>query len=136
MSLSDAEVGERVAGRPPGTLAALLRAELLVRHPSGYVVPNPTLLGVALDLQDAGIALETTLAAGDIIRDRLAQAARQLVALFADQLGRDRRLDDLGTALDALRPAGAASVRTIFAEEVEHAIGQRVGRGRPGSARR
>jgi DNA-binding transcriptional MerR regulator len=134
-SFTEAEVIELVAGRPPATLTALLRAELLVRHPAGYVGPNPTLLAVALSLQDAGVPLETTLAAGDIIRDRLAQAARQLVALFADQLGRERRLADLGAALDALLPAGAASVQTIFAEEVERAIGQRVGRPRPPSTR-
>ena len=124
------EVRTMLEGRPAGTLDALVRAEVLVRHPSGYLAPSPTLLEVALRLQSAGIPLDTTLAAGNVLRQRLAEAARQLVALFGDQLGRDRRLGDLGAALDALRPAGAATVEVIFAEEVERAIGQRVGRPR------
>jgi DNA-binding transcriptional MerR regulator len=122
------EVGELLAGRPAGTLGALVRTELLVRDGSGYVTPSSTLLRVALDLQQSGVDIDTTAAAGAIMRQRFRQAAEQLVALFGDRLGRDRRLDELGPALDALRPAADKATRIIFAAEVERALAQRLRR--------
>lgn len=121
---------ERIAPRGEAAIPTLEAIGMVSPHrDSGevrYRVPSPALLRVTLQLDDAGVELETAGGAGFILSGRLAPAADELVRYFAEHAGRGfgRHLspEELTTALNALRPLGAEAVRLIFAREMERAI--------------
>jgi DNA-binding transcriptional MerR regulator len=94
--------------------------------PPRYTVPSPALLHITLQLDAAGIDLDTAVAAAGILRDRLAPAAVELVAHFADRVGRgfgrEATPRDLARAFDVLRPLGVEAVGIIFGQEVQRAL--------------
>jgi hypothetical protein len=91
---------------------------------------------VTLALQESSVDIETAVRAGDILRRRLGTAARELVDYFSKRagrgFGRSRAPDEIGAALDALRPLAAEAVRLIFARQIERALRER---GRSSGAR-
>ncbi|MFI5312032.1 MAG: MerR family transcriptional regulator [Gemmatimonadales bacterium] len=122
----EALVGER----PPGTIASLVRFGVVDRDRNdparSYRIPSPALLRVTLALQESGVDVETAARAGDILRRRLGTAARELVKHFATRagrgFGRTAASDEIGAALDALRPLAGEAARLIFARQIEHAL--------------
>jgi DNA-binding transcriptional MerR regulator len=130
----DALVGER----PPGTIAALVRFGVVERDATGppsYRIPSPGLLKVTLALYESGVDVETAVRAGDILRRRLGKAARELVDYFSKQagrgFGRSTAPDEIGAALDALRPLAGEAVRLIFARQIERALRERTRSSEP-----
>lgn len=127
------ELEALVGDRPPGTIAALLRLGVVARESTGpnaaYRIPSPALLRVTLALQESGVGIETAVRAGDILRRRLRPAARELVTYFSKHagrgFGRSTAPDEIGAALDALRPLGLEAVRVIFARQIERALRER-----------
>jgi DNA-binding transcriptional MerR regulator len=134
--LSDAELFERVDHRP-GFVSALVDAGV-VRRQGGlsptYLVRSPALLDITLRLEAAGVDVETAAAAAAIMRQRLRQAAEELVDHFLKRSGagfaRSGSAKDVAEALGALRPLGLKAVQLIFAREIERALGQAVEKGR------
>ena len=134
--LTDDEVAALLDRRPAGTLAALVDAGILQRQdglPTSYLVASPALLDIALELQDAGVDLDTAARARDILDRRLGQAADELVAWFSERMekgaARGRDLEELPAVLDALRPQALKAVEVMFAHQVERAIQQLVESG-------
>jgi DNA-binding transcriptional MerR regulator len=110
------------------TAAALEGADLLRRGPgeADHTLTSPALLHITLQLDTAGIDLDTAVRAASILRDRLGPAAVQLVGHFADRVGqgfgRDATPRELARAFDTLRPLGVEAVRIIFAQEMQRAL--------------
>jgi len=137
LELSEADLQQRLGERPPGFLAALVRASLVQRQPDrsppGYVIPSPGLLDIALRLEAAGVDIETGAQARELIRKRIARAAEDVVRYFANRTGegfaRSGSPQEISDALQALRVVGAETVRLLFAEEIETAIRGAVERG-------
>jgi DNA-binding transcriptional MerR regulator len=124
------ELAALVSERPPGTIASLVRFGVVDRDRNdparSYRIPSPALLRVTLALQENGVDVETAARAGDILRRRLGTAARELVEHFAKRagrgFGRTTASDEIGAALDALRPLAGEAARLIFARQIEHAL--------------
>jgi DNA-binding transcriptional MerR regulator len=129
-SLTHAQLERMIADHPSiATVDALINADLIRRdssNPQRYVVTSPALLHIALQLDAAGIDLDTAAAAATIVRERLAPAAAELVSHFAERVGegfgRLATPRDLGRAFDVLRPLSIEAVRVIFGQEMQRAL--------------
>ena len=128
--LTEAELRQRVGDRPPGFVAALVRARLLRRQGDqlapAYLVPSPGLLDIGLKLHDAGLDVEAGAEGATLIRRSMRRAAATLVKRFAKRGGRgfarSRSAADVGAALTALRSLGAEAARLVFTQEMERAL--------------
>ena len=124
------ELEELVGRRPPGTIACLIDFGVVEQAETGpapsYRIASPGLLRVTLALQASGIDIETAVRAGDILGRRLRTAARELVDHFSKHAGRGfgqrNAPQEIGAALDALRPLAGEAARLIFARQIEHAL--------------
>jgi DNA-binding transcriptional MerR regulator len=129
------EVGALVGERGPGLRAALERAGYLERTGDGatWLAPSPALLEMALQLHDAGVDVELSSRARDLLRRRLSRCADDLVELFAARAGAGfggrGTLDDVETALVTLRPVARDTAGLIFAQEIERALHRLVDAG-------
>jgi DNA-binding transcriptional MerR regulator len=128
------ELEELMGARPPGTIASLVQFGVIEREEQtgpapAYRIPSPGLLRVTLALQASGIDIETAVHAGDILRRRLGTAARQLVDYFSKRagrgFGRSSAPEEIGAALDALRPLAGEAARLLFARQIERALRDR-----------
>lgn len=129
--LSEDDVDELVAGRRPGlrrdlTDAGLLRTDN--RLPASYLVPNPRLLEIALDLEEVGIDVETSAGAAAIMGKRLRKTADELVDYFIRHAGEGfgQSPAEVAKALDRLRPSGVEAAGLIFAREVSRSLAARM----------
>lgn len=116
--------------RPPGVLAALERTGLVKRdtmHPDLWMVDSPARLNLALRLLDAGMAIEISSRAGDILRRRLATAADELVSLFSGAVEDGmvaQATDEWAEAIKVLRPIAREAAGLILAQELERSVRQ------------
>ena len=126
--LSGDELSALLGDRRPGLVAELERADYVQRQADGqtWLVPSPTLLELALGLHDAGINIELTSAARDLLRRRLARAADDLVDLFTDwddaPFGPQLTTTGLAEAVTAMRPIAREAAGVILAQEIERAL--------------
>ncbi len=134
--LTEAELAERVGGRP-GAVAALVDAGLVRRQQgltSTYLVPSGGLLDITLQLDAAGVDIDTAAAAAGTIRKHLRRASGDLVDFFLERAGagfaRRGSTQDITEALGALRPLGARAVQLVFIQEIERALRHAVEQGR------
>jgi len=128
-----AELQRILANHDRITAAELQSADLLRENDDGTIVlPSPALLSITLQLDAAGIDVDTAVAAAAILRDRLAPAASDLVSHFAERVGqgfgRHATPKDLARAFDVLRPLGVEAVRIIFGQEIRRALHNLLGR--------
>jgi len=126
-TLTSDELERILANHGSITRDALHRAGLLRDLDDGaWILPSPALLAITLQLDSAGIDLDTAVAAATILRDRLAPAAIDLVTHFAERVGRGfaraATPRDLARAFDVLRPLGVEAVRIIFGQEMQRAL--------------
>jgi DNA-binding transcriptional MerR regulator len=121
-TVTEAELLEMAGGPRPGLLAELVRAKLAARHGDVYLVKSPALLQVAARLLGAGVDLEITSQAADILRKHLGRAATDLVEHFFAHAGDGFAADDFGAVFNELRPMGLEAVRVIFAQEMERVL--------------
>jgi DNA-binding transcriptional MerR regulator len=134
--LTEAELAERVGGRP-GAVAALVAAGLARRQhglTSTYLVPSLGLLDITLQLDAAGVDIDTAASAAGTIRKHLRRASSDLVDFFLERAGagfaRRGSIEDITEALGALRPLGARAVQLVFIQEIERALRHAVEQGR------
>jgi DNA-binding transcriptional MerR regulator len=134
--LSEDELVERVGDRP-GTVAALVDAHLVHRQGGlapTFLVPSPGLLEITLQLDAAGVDIETASDAAAIMRKHLRSASGELVRHFLSRAGagfaRGGSPSDVGLALDALRPLGVKAISLLFTQEIERALREAVDTGR------
>ena len=123
----DSELADLLGRRPPGLRGRLEQSGYLHREPDGSCfIPSPALLDLALRLQDAGIDVEVTGQARDLLTRRLARAIDDLIALFVERTGAGfagrASADELDAALDTLRPIAREAAGLILAHEVERGL--------------
>jgi DNA-binding transcriptional MerR regulator len=131
--LSEKEIQERLAGRPPGLLAALVKTGLLEREGNHYLVRSPALMKMVLTLEANGIDVETAHAATGILARHLSKAANELSVHFQEHMSeriRDGGIDNSGQLLSALKPIALDAAAVIFAQEIQHALEQMLHEGR------
>ena len=131
--MSEEELQERLVDRPPGLLAALVKAGLLEREANRYLVRSPALLKMCLTLEANGIDVETAHAATGILASHLSKAANELSLHFQEHMTdriRDGGPDSSGEFLSALKPVALDAAAVIFAQEIQHALEQMLHEGR------
>jgi DNA-binding transcriptional MerR regulator len=113
----------------PELVTELERAGFLERQEgadAAWLVPSPALLDLAVRLRDAGVDVEVSGQARDLLRRRLARASDDLVALFFARTGAGfagrGRLPDVAAAVAALRPIAAEAAGVVLAQEIERAL--------------
>jgi DNA-binding transcriptional MerR regulator len=133
-AFSDQEIAEQLTGRRKGLLADLVRTGLLERKDDVYFAESPALLRVVLELERVGVDPAVAAKGGEILRKHLGKAARELAELFLSEAAnghvRVAEEDDLGKALEALRPSALESVRVVFGREMERTLRQLVESGK------
>jgi len=75
---------------------------------------------------DAGVRLDVSQQAAELLRRRLARAADDLVKLFETETGRSfagrGAPEEISAALDAVRPVALDAAGLILAQELERAL--------------
>jgi len=128
VAVDEAALDGLIGRRPAGFRGRLEQAGLIQRQSAGtgWMVPSPRLLELALQLQGAGIDVEVTGQATDLLRRRLKRAVDDLIVLFAESAGGgfagQATADELATALAALRPVARETAGIILAQEVERGL--------------
>ncbi len=125
--VSDSELTDVLGARPSRLRSQLERTRYLERQPGAtWLVRSPTLLDLALQLHDAGIDVEVTGQATELLRRRLARAVDDLIVLFVERSGAgfagQASRDELASALTALRPIAKEAAGIILAQEVERGL--------------
>jgi DNA-binding transcriptional MerR regulator len=125
--LSADELGDILGTRPAGLRGRLERSRYPERQSEGsWLIRSPTLLDLALQLHDAGIDVELTGQATELLRRRLARAVDDLIALFVERSGArfagQASRDELATALSTLRPIAREAAGIIVAHEIERGL--------------
>ena len=125
--VSDRELADVLGTRPAGLRAQLERSRYLERQPAGsWLIRSPTLLDLALQLDDAGIEIEVTGQAAELLRRRLARAVDDLIVLFVERSGTgfagQASRAELASAISALRPIAREAAGIILAQEVERGL--------------
>jgi DNA-binding transcriptional MerR regulator len=133
-TLSEEELTDLLGEARPGALSALQRAKLVEKHGEVFLVKSPALLQVAAKLMAAGVDLDLAREAADMLRKHLARAAGDVTEHFFAQaregFGKAATHEDLGAALQALRPMGLEAVRVIFAQEMDRVLRRMAESGR------
>jgi DNA-binding transcriptional MerR regulator len=124
---TDAELQELLGDvQRPGLIADLVRGDLVrceETRPGEYLVPSTGMLKIALQLEAAGINVETAQAAHDILKRRVGRAADELAEYFVNRADVDTASPEkISRSLDALRSLGMEAVCLVFAQEVERAL--------------
>lgn len=125
--LSDDELGDELGERPTGLRSRLERAGFLERQPEGWwLIRSPALLDLALQLSDAGIDIEVTGRAADLLRRRMSRAVDDLIDLFVERTGSgfpgQVAGPELESALSSLRPIAREAAGIILAHEIERGL--------------
>ena len=147
--LADPELERTFGDLVPGLFAALMRLDLIRRAdtaaPGGpgskgtYLIPSPGLLRVVLALREAGIDVETSTAAIDVLRKQQRRAADDFVAYLLRRSGkgfaRKGTPQDVAEAVGALRSHSVHAADLLFAQEMERAVRAAFDQGKPRLAR-
>jgi DNA-binding transcriptional MerR regulator len=134
--VSESELGEMLGPEMrPGLIGELVRNGLIRREEGGrpdeFLVPSTGMLQIALQLDAAGVTLETAEAAHGILRRRLSRAADELADYFINRAGlNENSPESVSRSLEALRTMGIDAVRLVFAQEIERALRTMVEEGR------
>jgi DNA-binding transcriptional MerR regulator len=127
--LSEDQLRELAGDYRPGMLTEMIRAGRIETRGEGaqrrFLLESPGLFKMAVQLDQAGIDVDTCLALHEILQRRLGRAADELVQLAADRagagFGRSASANDLLQAVKVLRPVGAEAVRLMFGKEMDRA---------------
>lgn len=122
-TLDEADLYALAGADRPGLIADLIRARLIQKKGSSFLVPSPSLLQTALRFEAAGIDLGVGKKLGKIALKHLDKAVDELVATFVKSV-RDGSitLSDPDTLFSTLRPLGTDAVALIFARRMERAL--------------
>jgi len=132
-ALTREELNGMIGREDASTINRLVDAGIVELDPSGgdrrYVVDAPTLLGHALELEAAGVALDISAEVHEVLQRHFRSAVRDVLALLESRrgcgFGSSESPDDMERAIAAMVPAGDSNViRQIFSRSVEQGIAQ------------
>jgi DNA-binding transcriptional MerR regulator len=135
--LSEDQLRELAGDYRPGMLTEMIHAGRIEARGEGaqrrFLLESPGLFKMAVQLDQAGIDVDTCLAMHEILLKRLGRAADELVQLAVERagkgFGRSASPSDLLQAVKALRPAGTETVRLMFQKEMDRATTELVTAG-------
>ncbi|MCA9714839.1 MAG: MerR family transcriptional regulator [Myxococcales bacterium] len=117
----------------PGLRDELERALLVQRVGERWRITSPGLLQVTLRLEAAGIRLPLAVGAFMIMQTHMRSAAGELASYFnehsGEAFGSEPTAERLERVFAALRPAALATVRLVFAREMESRLREMVREG-------
>jgi DNA-binding transcriptional MerR regulator len=149
--LTEEELKHHLGDPPPGVIARLVHKGAVQPQGEGlgrrYLVESPGLLSLCGRMNEAGIDVETAIHLHELLQQRFARAAEEVVEYAIKKVGRgfgrSAEPEDVMAALEAMFQGGvgAEAVRLIFIKELEHAVSAALhGRApiprRPGSSKR
>ncbi len=125
--VTDQELGDILGTRAAGLRTQLERSRYVERQSTGsWLIPSPALLDLALQLDEAGIDVELTGQAAELLRRRLARAVDDLIVLFVERSGTSfpgqASRAETASAVTALRPIAREAAGIILAQEVERGL--------------
>ena len=126
-TVTEAELLELFGRDRKGVVTDLVRHASVERHGDTFLVRSPSLVALAGKLEAAGIDLEISSRAGDVLKKHLERAAREVTEIFLKSADADT---DIAAAIEALRPLGLEAVRIVFAREMERVLREVVSSGR------
>ena len=128
---TEEELFELAGQRRTGLIGDLVRHKLVERQGDVYLVRSPALLRIAATLDQAGVDLEISTGASDILRRYMHKATQDLVQYFyrhATEAGGTTQ--DWAEAFRDLRPIGLDAVRLLFGQEMERTLRELVDSGK------
>jgi len=128
-TVTEEELFELAGRKRVGLLNELIRAKLVKRQGSVFLVPSPALLQISARLEAAGVDLDTAVRGGEILRKHLARTAKDLTELFVRHASDDSDTD-FGKVMSELRPLALDAVRVVFAREMERELRKLVESGK------
>jgi len=128
-TVTEQELFELAGRKRVGLLNELIRAKLVKRQGSVFLVPSPALLQISARLEAAGIDLDTAVRGGDILQKHLGRTAKDLTELFVRHAS-DESDADFGKMMSELRPLAFEAVRVVFAREMERELRKLVESGK------
>lgn len=131
-TVTEAELLGMIGHVRPGLVADLVRLGAVERRGEVYLIPSPAMLAVITRLADAGVELDTSIAAEKILRKHMSRAVSELVSHFFTEIerGHIQSRADGPNLLEMLRPTGLEAVRNVFGQEIEKALRERVEAGK------
>jgi DNA-binding transcriptional MerR regulator len=131
---STQELYELAGSQRRGLLADLVRLRLADRQGKSFLVHSPRLLRIAIELERAGVDLETAYGGAAIIRKHASRAAKDLAKYFfkraSEGFGHDASSEELLEAFRAVRPMGQEALQLIFAQEMDRVVRELVEMGK------
>jgi DNA-binding transcriptional MerR regulator len=126
-SMTLAEVHQRLGKRPRRLVGELVDAGMLERQDDGtFLAPSDAMLDLSLRLLDAGVSVDVSRRAAELLRRRLNRAADDLVKLFEAETGRSFAgsggPEEVAAALDLIRPIALDAGGLILAQELERSL--------------
>lgn len=130
-TVTEAELYELAGTRRAGLIADLVRTEVLERKGDVFLLQSPSLLQIAMKLEQGGVDIETSASAARMMRKHMSRAAEDLVEFFFKRVQEgDIEPRIAGKAYETLRPMGLEAVRVIFAREMEKVLRKLVESGK------
>lgn len=132
--LTDAEIERLLGESGPGRLADLVRHKLVETQGARHLVTSPALVQTVLQLDAAGVDMETAIRAVDLSRKHLGKLAGDLGAHFVTNAGHgfgaSESAADISAAFASVRPLGSDMVRIVFAQEMQRVLRELVASGK------
>jgi DNA-binding transcriptional MerR regulator len=134
--LSKEELYDFIGDSRTGLIGELLRLDIIRENRGAYSVRSPALLKVVMTLESAGVDVETSREAAQILRKHLAKASGELGRHFLTHFMDQTNDADVVDAFRTLRPTGLEAVQLIFGQEMERVLRELVESGKTASVKR
>lgn len=113
-----------------GLLTDLVRHAKVERKGDTFLVQSPALIAIAGRMEAAGVDLELSAKANEVLARHLGKAAKELTDLFVSQASSEGVETELSALVESLRGLGPEAVRMIFAREMERSLRELLESGR------
>ena len=125
--LSEEALLERIGPDRTGRVASLEAVGVVERKRSHFLVPSPRILDLALQLDRAGVSLETSHDIGELLHKHLSKLVEESIAMLMKRAGDgfgQATERGIANAMDALRPAANEALLLYFSRIVEDELKQ------------
>lgn len=129
-TMSEAELYTLYGKKRAGLLTDLTRHAKVERKGDTFLVNSPSLIAIAGKLEAAGVDLELSTKANDLLVKHLGKATKELTDLFVAHATAEGMSVELSTLIESLRALGPEAVRMIFAQQMERSLRELVESGR------
>lgn len=129
-TMSEAELYTLYGRKRAGLLTDLTRHAKVERKGDTFLVGSPSLIAIAGKLEAAGVDLELSTKASDLLVKHLGKATKELTELFVAHASAEGVSVEPSALIESLRALGPEAVRMIFAQQMERSLRELVESGR------